>query len=169
MKYLPSLVAATAAILMAACTNDECLENRNSLPLAGFYNAADKNVMSMGGLCVYGIDAPGDSLLSDGSAMLSKTYLPFSLNAPATTYVFRHLSDLPIDEQLSDTVTFNYIAEPFFVSVACGVSYRFEMTEIEYTRHAIDSIACPDGIITNTPIENIQIFFKTDEQGGDDQ
>ena len=140
---LPALIAGA----VCGCSSDECLDNKNSLPLAGFYSS--------------GVGVPGDSILHEGKRTLSQTYLPFRIDQPVTRYVFRYLKKDFAALGLADTITFRYDIEPYFVSSACGAVYNYKITSIETTHVAIDSVVCPSGIITNAPVENLRVYFRT--------
>lgn len=145
-----------------SCSTDECFDNSNSLPLAGFYSSEEPlQAVEVDSLEIKGYDVPGDSLLTDGKRSISQTYLPFRIDQPSTTYIFRYTARRFAEIGLADTVTFRYDITPFFVSSACGAVYEYRDITIETTRHAIDSIVCPAGEITNQAIENIRIYFRT--------
>lgn len=149
--------------IVAGCATDDCDGNRNTLPEAGFYaNTAAHPKLAIDGLTVFGVGAPGDSLLLDSAVNVSSVPLPFNLDAGSSTFVFRY------DQAggLEDRVTFCYEAQPYFVSSACGVSYRFHIKGIEHTSQLIDSIAVPGDIITNAEGENIRIYFRYTEEEG---
>ena len=187
-----------AALLMSGCASTDCLDNRSSLPLAGFYAVtpgdapgAEAQSVSVRLLTVYGIGAPGDSLLYE-SATLSEAYLPFRLDSDCTRYVFRYMAYAPSEDDTTapgeddaataretalpfpvelipaDTVTFRYVRKPWFADVACGAMYNFEVTEIEHTGFAIDSVVCPKGVITNLPEENLRVYFRMEQEDPED-
>lgn len=150
------------------CSSDECLQNRNALPLAGFYassaeDAGEKKI-SVDSLEVFGIGAPGDSILYPGPKAISELYLPFRLDRDTTRYVFRYLHKEFARLNLTDTVTFIYSRRPRFVSAACGVSYVFGMDSIRCSTNLIDSVTCPSGEITNMDVENLHIYFRVAEE-----
>lgn len=119
------------SLLTCGCSSEECLQNRNALPLAGFYNAEDhKQKVTINSLEVYGIGAPGDSILSPGTQGINQLYLPFRLDQDTTRYVFRYLQEDLAQADIRDTVTFIYDRNPRFVSSACGVSYVFGIKKI---------------------------------------
>lgn len=151
-------------VLMAACNTDECYQNKNALPLAGFYSSQpDHKQIMVDSILVVGVGVPGDSVLSKGNRRISELYLPFRLDTDTTKYQFRYIQKALEALGLRDTITFIYSREPRFVSSACGVSYAFVMKEIRHTSVLIDSVACPAGEITNMATENLQIFFRTEE------
>lgn len=162
MAYSPAVLLAAVFIATAAvsCSSNECLENKNSLPLAGFYSSEEPlQSVSMSGIYISGLGVRGDSLLADATA-ISQVYLPFSIDSDESSFIFDY-----IDSDYSaygdyDTVTFRYSREPFFESAACGAMYNFRIMEIRTTHAVIDSVVCPDGMITNAEGENIRIYFK---------
>lgn len=154
-----SLLAVFAALLVAACTNDECLENKNALPYAAFYTSQiEPASVSLDSVTIYGIGAPGDSLLADTASNVSSIYLPFDIEADKSSFVIRY--EALKSAENADTITFTYDAKPFFVSAGCGVSYQYEIKDIATTHLLIDSVTCPAGTITNVAGTNINIYFK---------
>ncbi|MDE6338269.1 MAG: hypothetical protein K2K97_00595 [Muribaculaceae bacterium] len=150
---------------LTGCSTDECMQNRNALPLAGFYSdAQDHAKINIDSVQVCGVGAPGDSVLFNGLSRISQLYLPFRLDSDTTRYLFRYLHKELAAYDLKDTVTFIYDRTPRFVSSACGVSYVFTIKEIRNTGMLIDSVACPAGEITNMATENLEIFFRVEEE-----
>lgn len=153
---LPILLLTIAACSLAGCNSADCDENRNSLPLAGFYAGTPAEQVSLSGLTVYGDGVPGDSLLLNNASGVDEVYLPFRINEDNTTFVFDF-------GDVTDEVTFKYETTPRFASAECGVVYDYRITDIGYTTARIDSVRCPDGIITNRPGINIRIFLHSPE------
>lgn len=156
-----SLCMAVGISIATSCSSDECDGNKNALPLAGFYNSfLPEQKVSVDSLQIFGKGAPGDSILSEGKSPKSDIYIPFRIDNDETTYIFRYLYRDFIKAGIADTVSFIYTRTPRFVSEACGVSYLFDIREIKTTHNLIDSVTCPQGIITNADIENIRIYFR---------
>lgn len=155
-------IAICVATMFAAGCSDDCIENRNALPLAGFYYA-DKptEVVTLDSLEVYGVGAPEDSILSRARVVKSQLYLPFRIDSDVTQYVFEDKHKRA--EGKKDVVTFRYARTPRFVSAGCGVSYYFSIESITTQGVLIDSVVCPQGYIDNANIENLKIFFKSEE------
>lgn len=162
-----TLLLLVATLLPSACSTDECLDNQNSLPLAGFYSATlPDQAVRISNLTIFGVDQPGDSLLLDRSSA-SEVYLPFRIDQPETSYIFIYEDSGSEDtdaQPLADQITFRYEIEPWFVSSACGAIYKYKVTEILSTHVMIESVECPTGIITNKPTQNLKIYFKTDSE-----
>ena len=172
MFFLCGVSAVIATAVMASCGNSECFQNKNSLPLAGFYSSGEKpQQIALDSISILGLGAPGASVLQDSVRGLSQSYLPFRIDQESTTYEIRYLFGDAGKLEISDVITFNYKIEPWFVSSACGVSYRYVMKSIETTHNFIDSVTCPGGVIDNADRENIRIYFRAstpeEEEGGE--
>lgn len=154
------LVAFITVACISSCGNGECYDNQNTLPLAGFYSMQTKSAITVDSLTIYGIGAPGDSILLDNGTK-SSLYMPLPLSGNSTSYVF-HYNQLALDYiELNDTLTIDYNSFPQFVSEECGVIYKYEVDKFSYTKHLIDSIAIPSMEFNNIDTEKIQIFFRT--------
>lgn len=167
-RLLPLTVMAgifVLSFLMSGCNSNECYDNKNSLPLAGFYTSEETpRAISLDSVTIYGIGAPGDSILEDSVRNLSQCYLPFRIDQGSTSYVIQYLSGIAGRLHLADTIVFNYDIVPRFVSSACGVVYDYKINLIETTHLFIDSVTCPEGEITNVSKENLKIYFKYEEE-----
>lgn len=162
-RRLFSLLVAIGMIvsIVSGCANSECYDNKNSLPLAGFYSSEEMpQAISVDSLTILGVGAPGDSILQDSVRSLSQVYLPFRIDQESTTYEIRYLGGEAGILRISDFVTFNYEIIPYFVSNACGTIYDYKITSIDYTKNFIDSVTCPTGEITNANTENLKIYFR---------
>ena len=157
------LLAVSILLMLSACISGECLDNKNSLPLAGFYSSsADPKAITLSDLMVYGYGAPGDSVLLQSGSRVSSLYLPFRIDEPETTYIFHYEQEGIDDERYNDTITFKYEIVPYFVSAACGSIYKYKVESIEHTRHLIDSVVCtaPQNTIDNVAVENLRVYFR---------
>ncbi len=150
-----SALATAAAIALAACSNEGCMNNRNSIPMAGFYRLEGEQSISVSGLAIYGLGAPGDSLVLDSARNNHQVYLPLRGENPSTSFVFT-------TGTISDTLTICYNSWPYFDGEDCGAMWRYELTSIDYQRTLIDSILITDSLITNIERERLMIFLKTE-------
>lgn len=163
LRSLPAAILAAGVLCFYGCASDECLDNKSSLPLAGFYSSELKpKAIALDSLRIYAIGAPGDSVLHDNTRSLSSTWLPLRISRPTDTvrYVFEYLQQNLAAHHIADTVALRYSLRPVFVSAACGAMYFFSINSISSTRFLIDSVTCPQGMITNSPVENIKIYFR---------
>lgn len=161
----PALFIGIVVGITTACTNTECYDNKNSLPLAGFYSSEKIPAsIALDSITILGVGVPGDSILQDSVRGLSQVYLPFRIDQNSTTYEIQYLAGVPGIFHLKDYITFNYEIKPMFVSTACGAVYYYEITSIEHTDVFIDSVTCPSGVITNANMENLKIYFRVDAE-----
>ena len=165
------------ALWLAGCSGNECYENHSALPLASFFNASNSQAVTLQRVEIYGIGAPGDSILYTAQS-LREAYLPFRLWQDSTQYVFAYygLVNAPEPEEgeeqpevptvvPADTVTFRYTPREWFVSPACGAMYFYNMKSVSHTSYLIDSIAFNE-VITNENVANIKIFFREEMAAG---
>lgn len=148
--------------LVASCTTDGCLNNQNSLPLAGFYSSSTGLAIALDSVDIGGVGAPHDSLLHTTGSTVSEVYLPFRSAAKETSF-YLHYTEQALDNPIfNDTITFRYTSEPYFASEECGAMYCFRITDVQYTTHIIDSVGVADSVITNVDIQRIRIYMRTE-------
>lgn len=153
-----STIIAIAAL--SSCGSSECFDNQSTLPLAGFYSMQTRTAITVDSLTVYGIGAPGDSILVDNGKGNS-LYMPLPLSGNSTSFVFHYNQKRLNYIELNDTIAMSYDSSPQFVSNECGVIYKYKVKEFSYTKHLIDSVAIPTMEFNNKDIETIQIYFRT--------
>lgn len=151
-------VFAAMAAAMGACSNETCDQNQASLPLATFHDYATGKEVSLAGIEIGAIGAPGDSLLNDTASVASRVYLPFSMTADETSFYFRYRGLAPSSY---DTLRFAYTRQPYFASEACGAMYRYRIQTMSHTRHLLDSVALLDSVVTNLDVPVMQLYFTT--------
>lgn len=154
------LVSALSQLL--SCGITECYENTSSIPLAGLYSDSTLSSVSIDSITVYGIGAPGDSILLDNQSSITQIYLPFRVdNGGVTQYVFHYEQSAISDSIYNDTLTFVYTEIPHFESYECGAMYYFELESFSYTQNIIDSVAVTTDLFTNVDVETIEIYLRT--------
>lgn len=146
--------------LLHGCNTAGCTDNQNSLPLAGFYLADTGEPIAVDSLAVWGVGAPGDSMICNPSMQLQQIYLPLRSSSTETSYCFHYANKALEDPAFNDTVTFRYTSRPYFASEECGAMYRYTITEVAHTSHIIQAVEILDSLITNTDRERIKIWFR---------
>lgn len=166
-KILAFISLAIAICIVAGCNTSGCIENQNSVPLAGFYSSGTGKEIGLTGVEVGGVDAPNDSLLHNGVGGISEVYLPLRSTRNNTAFYF-HYNQEGIDSTIyNDTIRLEYTSKPMFVSEECGAMYYYHITKLTHTSHLIDSVVLTDSLITNIDVRRINIYFRTDtEEGG---
>lgn len=150
-------------LILGACNNGGCLENGTTLPLAGLYSSSSQSTISVDSLEVWGVGAPGDSILLKPSRATSSIYLPFRANHDFVEYTFGFKSSGLNIAALYDTITFYYESIPYFASASCGAMYIYRLTNLQHTNHLIDSVGITDSLFTNVDREQIKIYYRTRE------
>lgn len=153
LKSIASTFLAVAAALGAtSCSSDGCTNNRNSIPMAGFYDYASRESLTVSGLGVSGVGAPNDSLLLDPSKSAHQVYLPFRGANDRAEFRLTHGA-------FSDHIEFRYEAYPYFDGEECGAMWRYRITDVSWSGLLVDSVAVTDSLITNIERERIMIFI----------
>lgn len=160
----PALLAAACLLALGSCNTSGCLDNQSSIPLAGFYSMSTRRAVALDSLAIYGVGAPGDSILYFDEPRLSQAYLPLRSSASQVSYCFRYMQQALDAPRYVDTLTLTYTPVTYFASEQCGAMYRYHVHSMTHTTHLIDSVALLDTIITNVPSEQIKIFFRTGDE-----
>lgn len=152
--FLIPAVALLAAV--SSCSSEGCTNNQNSIPMAGFYDSATGDPLTISGLSVSGVGNPNDSLLLDSKHNAHQVYLPFRGSQTQTAFYFS-------SGDFSDVVTFHYDSYPYFDGEDCGAMWRYVITDVTHTGLIIDSVKVTDPLITNIERERIMIFLTLPE------
>lgn len=151
MKALLPILAGLG-LLTAACSNETCDQNQSALPLAAFYSYDTGQPVSIRGMKVGALGAPGDSLLLDTTAA-SQLYMPFNIEAPSTSFTFDY------GHGVIDTLKVAYDVIPYFASEACGAMYKYRMTSVTHTSRLLDSVGVVDSMVTNYDAAVLHLYF----------
>lgn len=145
------------ALISVSCSDNSCYDNGSALPLVRFYAMGSTSQVMLSGVTIRGIDAPGDSILVENSAV-TEIYLPLRANVNTTQWEFS-FPELGI----ADTLTLNYRAIPYFSSVECGAMYNFELSSVTMTYNMADSVAVVKTLIDNGIDVAIRLFYTAEE------
>lgn len=163
MKTIIKHIVPLILVILTAvsCNNKECFDNQSTLPLAGLYSMQTGTAITVDSLTVYGIGAPGDSILLNNASDVSSLYMPMPLSGTSTSFVI-YFNNKDLDfVQLYDTLKIDYNCYPQFVSNECGAIYKYDITDFSHTTHLIDSVAIPTMEFDNVDKEVIKIYFRT--------
>lgn len=156
MKHVLSLILLSVLTLCVACSDGSCYDNGNSLPLVRFY-MSDRGAVSVSGVSLRGLGAPGDSVLVTGET-LSETYLPLRGTVSTTQWVIEVVT--VGGPAVADTLSIDYKAVPYFAGAECGAMYSFDITGVKCTGNLIDSVVVKEPHVTNVNRESLRIYFK---------
>lgn len=152
-KLLWYIVALLGVMLVASCSGEGCTNNRNSIPLAGFYQLGTEQQVTVSHMPIYGVGAPNDSSLIDTTRNSQQVYLPLRGNMTQAAFVFD-------GGPVKDTLTINYESYPYYDGEDCGAMWRYLIHDVIYTRNFIDSVLVTDPLITNIERERLMIFLR---------
>lgn len=153
-------IVGVISFIVYACSSDGCLENRSSIPLAGFYDSQGSSI-TLDSVRITGIAEDSVPPLSEEGTRVSQVYLPMRATMDNTSWQFAYMWKYLSEYNLADTISFDYDANPYFASDECGVIYRYKITQLRYTTNLIDSIKILDSLITNIDKQQIKIYFRT--------
>lgn len=157
MRWPASLFLGMIVAVMAdGCASDGCTNNQNAIPMAGFYDSATGDPLTITGMSVSGVDAPNDSLLLAPGNNAHQVWLPFRGTKDETAFCFT-------SGDISDVVTFCYDSYPYFEGEDCGAMWRYVITDVSCSGRFIDSVKVTDPVITNIERERIMIFMTLPE------
>lgn len=166
MKHAALTYAALAALALAAataCNTTGCLENGSAIPLAEYRSSLTGKPVTITGITIHGIGAPGDSVLLDGIRSVSQVYLPMRSTQTTTAWCLTYASEATPPP--TDTITFEYTSKPYFASEECGAMYVYTVREARTTHTRIDSVVMLDSLITNADRVTIAIYFREEPAG----
>ena len=167
MTKMARVMVAVASVamlsLLSACGSDGCTSNTASIPLAQLYSSSTLKAIAVDSISVYGIGAPGDSMIVRCGRSISQFTMPLRTTVDETKYVIHYDQKALSDERNNDTITLRYKTDAMFDSKECGVVYAFEVSDFYYTRHLIDSMAMPYNRITNLTSVAVQLYMRTQQ------
>ena len=167
MTKIARAMAAVASVamlsLLSACGSDGCTSNTASIPLAQLYSSSTLKAIAVDSISVYGIGAPGDSMIVRCGRSISQFTMPLRTTVDETKYVIHYDQKALSDERNNDTITLRCKTDAMFDSKECGVVYAFEVSDFYYTRHLIDSMAMPYNRITNLTSVSVQLYMRTQQ------
>ncbi|MDD6025803.1 MAG: hypothetical protein PUD26_04290, partial [bacterium] len=88
------VMAAVASVamlsLLSACGSDGCTSNTASIPLAQLYSSSTLKAIAVDSISVYGIGAPGDSMIVRCGRSISQFTMPLRTTVDETKYVIHY-------------------------------------------------------------------------------
>ena len=139
-------------------TDKSCDDSTESILRAEFFrktledNIYKEDILKIDSLVVFPLLKPEDSLykFANGIGEIQLQLDPFS---GSTSFALRA-------DTIQDTIHFNHSSELMLVSVNCGFTHYYYLSDITHTSNAIDSIQVNDTIIDVYERQNIKIYFR---------
>lgn len=151
------------SIFGVACTNKSiCLEPQNVALKGGIYYSISDTSISLKDtfLTNANVLVGFDTVLLSNLKNSSKFSTLLSTNSDSTTLYFQADSTNVLDEN-SDTIQVYHANNLHFISVACGYQFYFDINQIKFTKHQIDTIYINNkSVNNNVNIEHLKIVLQ---------
>jgi len=138
-------------LYMISCVPASCLEDTESYLNASFYDSIEQKLRAPDSLTLYGLN--NDSIIYLKTPGIQPARIPLNSSAKTSSFVI-------IINGITDTISFKYSSYPHLISKECGYTFYHHLDTMPvFTKHIIKFIYTANETITNTKIENIQIFY----------
>lgn len=149
------------SLLFAACKREDerdlCFEPKTVYLSMGAYRTADTGTAILDTVLPNPIMGPVDSPRFFDYAAASKFIVYLSPLQDTCRYYIQPDSAV----SLMDTLTFRYTRRLQFLSNACGYAYFFNLQQVLFTKHMIDSVRINNFDVTNNAsIEHLRVYFR---------
>lgn len=158
-----TIVGLFIVFVLSACSTIDCpLNNRvyATFKLAGSVTTlTDSLTVSTTRAATDG----GDTILVNRSTATDSLSLPLSYSHDKDTYFFS-LAKADTNIVVTDTVVVAKTNTPHFESVDCSPNFFHTITDVSYTRHAIDSIVINNSNVTyNDQQSHFLLYLKNND------
>jgi hypothetical protein len=147
-------------LFFSACVNQEVCEDVAVVPVRiGFYRV-DTTVTTpvrypVNNLTISGIGS--DSIFYSNQDNVGQVELPLNSAQDMTIFVFQWQPE-GMEETIRDTVQLVYIRKPNLISMECGFTTFYELTEARHQGALIDLLTIENSNIRTTLDEHIKIY-----------
>lgn len=142
-------------LLFSACTDDQPCEEATANRLRiGFYIAGQETetIAVVNSVSVYALDETARYLIYDNQNNVSVIELPLNPLEDHCAFV------LSFGES-RDTLWFQYAREEHLISIECGFTLFFDISEVKYTTHFLEALVKNNSYVTNSFDEHIKVYF----------
>ena len=158
-RYIAILVFAWGVLF--SCTNQDVCEDAASIPVrVGFYQTDPESEeplsYAIDSVSVSGIN--NDSLIYDNALNVGRVEMPLDPSRDSCGFVIVFPPVENLDLPLRDTLWFFYERKPNLISTECGFVNFYEIDELKYTTHRIDTMEIENTSVTNGLDEHIKAF-----------
>jgi hypothetical protein len=163
IKLSLSISAVLLLLVVLGCgkeSRDPCLQPRQTLMRAHAYRHADTGSAILDTLLPAPVLIPlsGQAVQYYYLATPRSARLSFTLSGVADSSRWVVRPDTA--SALQDTFTVFYDRQLRFLSNACGYTYFFNLKQIAYTRHALDSAVIARGDVTaDANVEHLKLYY----------
>ncbi|KAA6308420.1 hypothetical protein EZS27_039910 [termite gut metagenome] len=162
LKYLLTTILIAcplAGTILSSCSEDDgCSMSGRSMLRCNVYAYKDGTLTraALTKLTVTAFDT--DSIIINAQTNVQDVSLPLRYTQEITVFVL-HYGD---EGTMKDTVTVQHNNISSFISLECGYDMQQSVTDVAYTKHALDSIFVRNINSNVNGQENLQLFYTTD-------
>ncbi len=150
-------------MLALACNKearDPCLQPRQTLMRAHAYHHADTGSAMLDTLLPAPLLIPLSGLPVQYEYLATPRSSQFSFTLSGVADSSRWVIRPDTASMIQDTFTVFYDRQLRFLSNACGYTYFFNLKQITYTRHALDSaVIIHNDVTTDANVEHLNLFY----------
>ncbi len=163
MKKLPILfcMLILSGLVVSSCDVENCSTNTLAYLHFSLVDQDGKSFNTSDTITIIGETTVNDTLVSDTLINQETGASSFSLLLSYndyTRFVFAYTS---LERQYigTDTIRIDHRNIPYFTSLDCGTMMFYEITQVQYTHHRLDSLTITNPNIDNNEKENIKLYF----------
>ncbi|MFP4064254.1 MAG: DUF6452 family protein [Bacteroidales bacterium] len=148
------------AIFLSACQEDEVCEEITANPLRiAFYLAGqdEETRAPIDSLTVYAVGRPDDRIY-ERENNVSLIEIPLDPGENSSGFVLSF-------KDTNDTIMLDYRHDLHLISVECGFTMFYNLTDVSYSTNQLISLAIANKHVTNTFDEHIQVFIPDPGNG----
>ncbi len=152
-KYGLILILTLITNVLSSCDSSEiCRENTETPLRIGFYNKDDFSATAVvDSITVYGLGRE-DSIIYDNAKNVTRVELPLSNSKDTTSFVL-------VFPQNQDTITIIYSRKITLLSVGCGFTTFYTLSETQSTENEIFNSAIQNSNVINDLNEHIKVYI----------
>lgn len=146
-----------SSLLIQSCGESDCSLSTISYARFDFLDSkTNKAVTLTNGAIISGTTTINNTLVTDTLFNRAESYMSVPLSyTNQTTYVIHY------SETVSDTIWLTHKNIPFVSDIECGTMMFYQVEDLSYTIHVLDSVTLVNPEINNEEKKNFNIYYRT--------
>ena len=146
-----------SSLLIHRCGESDCSLSTISYARFDFLDSkTNKAVTLTNGAIISGTTTINNTLVTDTLFNRAESYMSVPLSyTNQTTYVIHY------SETVSDTIWLTHKNIPFVSDIECGTMMFYQVEDLSYTIHVLDSVTLVNPEINNEEKKNFNIYYRT--------
>ena len=145
-----------SSLLIQSCGESDCSLSTISYARFDFLDSkTNKAVTLTNGAIISGTTTINNTLVTDTLFNRAESYMSVPLSyTNQTTYVIHY------SETVSDTIWLTHKNIPFVSDIECGTMMFYQVEDLSYTIHVLDSVTLVNPEINNEEKKNFNIYYR---------